>query len=93
MTDERPLDMEERIDEVLARALLPKLLMAVEIDVDVDFMVLFPAAPVDSHIAAVCVNVTPAGVQIPLAYLRVAAREREGLALVSRAHGCRDFYC
>ena len=73
MTDERLLDMEERIEEVLASALLPKLLMADEIDVDVDFMVLFPAAPVDAHTAAVCVNVTPAGVQMPLAYLRVAA--------------------
>jgi len=32
-----------------------------------------PAAPVEAHTAAVCVNVTPAGVQMPLAYLSVAS--------------------
>lgn len=62
---------------MLVSALLSKLLVA-DIDVAVDFIVLLSAALLsaallDAHTAAVCVNVTPAGVQMPLAYLRVAA--------------------
>lgn len=39
---------------------------------ELDVMELFPAAPVEAQIAAVWVSVTPAGVQMLLAYLRVA---------------------
>jgi hypothetical protein len=68
MTDERLLDMDALSEDVLAIALLAILLI---MDVDVDFIVLFP---VEAHTAAVCVRVTPAGVQMLFAYLRVAAQ-------------------
>lgn len=85
MTDERLLDTEELSDDVLASALLPIPLMVEERDVVVDCMVLFA---VDAQTAAVCVKVTPAGVQMPFAYARVSGREGKALAVVSQAQAC-----
>ena len=67
MTDEILLDAEEPTDAALEDALAAA---PVAVPV-VAVAVLFPEA-VEEHTAAVCVKVTPAGVQMPLAYLRVA---------------------
>jgi hypothetical protein len=74
ITDERLLDAEEPTDAALEDALAAAPVAVPLIDEpEVAVMELFPAAPaVEEHTAAVCVNVTPAGVQMPLAYLRVA---------------------
>ena len=75
ITDERLLDAEEPTDAALevALAAAPVAVPLIN-EPEVAVMELFPAA-VEEHTAAVCVNVTPAGVQMPLAYLRVAVMQ------------------
>ena len=78
ITDERLLDAEEPTDAALEDALAAAPVAVPLIDEpEVAVMELFPAA-VEEHTAAVWVKVTPAGVQMPLAYLRVAVMREKG---------------
>jgi len=70
MTDERLLDTlaAEELREDVAAPLASTVLLEPAAVLEP-----LPAAVVEAHTAAVCVNVTPAGLQMPLAYLSVAS--------------------
>jgi len=79
MADEILLDMllaaaliEDELPLLARTPVLEPVTLEPEVVLSVPLLELFPAAPVLAQVAAVCVNVTPAGSQIFFAYCRVA---------------------